>query len=268
MCLEIRSKVDFDSPKSVQQSLFKYFPNRDYHLEAFRRGELFLAKPKVLNDSFDTTNILIEPYKRFKQLIQWNNMRAEAFENHGICSFNEAPDIKQERMWAFYANNFDGYAIEFNPDEFKKIEYAPLHLLPVKYLNKPLNLDDLNLRIHVNDTDLALSDLERENNRNADYFLKCLHLIKDRKVWKDEHEWRLIKAEQNPLSVSCQEHVNRTGFILKIGGDAYQSLYIGYRVSSTIRDSLSRIAAKRHMHVFIVTPQIINGRWDMLVKPV
>ncbi len=268
MCLEQLRPVDFDSPKSVEQLLFKYYPNRDYHLEAFRRGELFLAKPKVLNDSFDTTNILIEPYNHFKQLICWNEKKATAFENHGICSFIEAPEIKQERMWAFYANNYDGFAIEYNPNEFNQEKYAPLQLLPVKYLNKPLNLDDLNLRIHINDNDIAIQDLKQESVRNADYFLKCLHLVKNKKVWEDEHEWRLIKAERNPQNTSCQEHANKTGFILQIGNGAYKSLYIGYRVSSAIRNSLLRIAELKHMRVFVVAPQILNGRWDILIKPI
>lgn len=262
-------KINFDNPASVEQSLFKFYPNRDYHLEAFRRGELFLAKPKMLNDGFDTTRALIEPFNFFKQLVKWNDKNAEAFENHGICSFIESPDVKQQRMWALYADSFNGFVIEFNAAAFKNSRYAPIELLPVKYLEKPLNLDDLNLSIHVNGVDVSISELQNEQERNADYIFKCLHLVKNKAVWGDEREWRLIKGNLNPFKADlCNEHSNRTGYILQISDDFYKSIYIGERIPPQIRESLTQIAKNRGKSVFIVKPQIIDGKWDMMIEPI
>ena len=65
--------IDFDQGRRlVKKSLFKYYPLRDYHIDAFLNGELFFAKPFALNDCFDTSEKLIGPFERFKEAIGWN----------------------------------------------------------------------------------------------------------------------------------------------------------------------------------------------------
>ena len=258
--------LDFDSPKSVRQSLFKYYPNKDYHRRAFRDRQLFLAKPRVLNDAFDTSHILIEPYKEFQKRVGWDKEMAARFESHGICSFIEAPDVRNERMWAFYASNYDGFAIEYNEAEFSKQEYAPLALCPVKYIKKPLNLDDKKLTIKINEVTISQAQLDSDRIRTAEYYFKCLHLVKNKKVWGDEHEWRIIKAERNPSSAKCEDKGD--GYTLQISDKAYRNLFIGYKVPHLLQCYLSKIAKNRGMGVFVVTPQIIRGEWSMSVNEI
>ncbi len=77
--------LNYDKPNTVIGKLLKYYPMRDYHLEAFLRNELFYARPTVLNDSFDVSGIIIESYPRFKTRIGWKKYKESIISEHGIC---------------------------------------------------------------------------------------------------------------------------------------------------------------------------------------
>lgn len=267
MCYIFRHKniIDYDNPEVVSDRLFKFYPLRDYHMEALRRKELFFANPSVLNDSFDISQQMILPFPRFMKRVGWNSEMNSILNTHAICSFIEAKDIKKEWMWTFYANNFEGFAIEFNPDPFLSGVYAPAVLKKVKYLPAPLNLDNDNLTLKVSDETFSISSLDIDRDKYGDRIFHCLHLTKSF-FWKEENEWRMIVG--NPeLNPRFKRNATRTGYFVSVDATAYRRLYIGSRISKDKRGYLIDLAKELHMGTYLVTPRIIKNNWDIDVEP-
>ncbi len=256
--------LNYNIPSKVSGKLLKYYPVRDYHLEAFLKDELFFARPTVLNDSFDVSGKLIEPYPRFKTRIGWNSEKASILSEHGICSFIEAKSVDSERMWSFYADNFDGFAIEFDPQPFLSGKYAPAILKKVKYLQAPLNLDDNCLRITISDDSFRIRDLENDLGKYGDRIFHCLHLTKSCS-WKEENEWRMIMGNR-AINKAFKRNATRTGYSLTIERSIYKKLYIGYRVSKEKQLILRDIAQEKGMNCYMVEPVIRSRKWTIDIQ--
>ena len=193
MCINVKNKIiDFDQDnRQVESNLYKYYNSKNYNIASFAKGELFFARPAVFNDSFDTSAKLITPFDKFKTLIGWNEEKELGLNSHGICSFIESDSVKNGRMWAFYANNYDGFAIEYDKVALLN-KYDMMRPLPVMYLEKPLDLDNLNLRLNIQGQSFYINDIESDYHRLSDRLFQCLHLVKQKQLWEDECEWRMI----------------------------------------------------------------------------
>ncbi|MBR0533954.1 MAG: DUF2971 domain-containing protein [Bacteroidales bacterium] len=258
---------DFDQDgRTIKGQLYKYYPLKEYHIEAFLNNKLFFAKPFTLNDSFDTSEKLIDPFPKFKELINWDKDKASLLDSHGICSFIESDSIKNSKMWAFYADNFNGFALEFDKKQLEN-DYNLLRPLPMMYLNKPVDLDNYNIVFHIQNTLFSIKDIPNDYDRLLDRIFQCIHLEKDKRIWANENEWRMIignVAISNKSFFNISEHPN--GYFLSLKNNAYIRLYIGYRVPYKERCSLSEIAAIKGIDVFVVTPRIYNKQWDMEIS--
>lgn len=80
----------------------------------------------------------------------------------GICCFSSNPN--SELMWSHYADSAKGVCLEF---DFRKNDSIKKKLIPVRYTNKTI--------LAQNEVDVAKA------------------LIKKRKAWSYENEWRLIE---------------------------------------------------------------------------
>ncbi|MBQ9660087.1 MAG: DUF2971 domain-containing protein [Bacteroidales bacterium] len=261
--------IDFDqSGRTIKKRLFKYYPLRDYHIEAFFNDQLFFAKPFSFNDAFDTSDKLIEPFNGFREAIKWDDKKSGLLNTHGIVSFIEDDDAKNGRMWSFYAGNFNGFVLQFDSSALSKKEYYPIHLIPVKYLHAPLNLDDFTLRLRINECEFSIQDVVKNvgfDRLLLDRLFHCIHLEKDSNIWEEENEWRMILGDVTPQHVSIKEHKN--GYLLKMTGNSIQALFIGYRVSLKDRQTLLSIAYSKGIECFLATPKIINNQWDIDIVP-
>ena len=254
--------IDFDQRgRRVQNRLFKYYPLKEYHFKAFLDNQLYLASSSILNDRYDTSSVLIESFPHFKQMIGWTQQQGDILDSHGICSFIEAKDVKNARMWSLYADNFNGFALEFAPRRLENRSYAPIHLMPVTYLDKPLDLDNTKIKIKINEDIIRISDIATDD-KLLDRVFQCMHLAKNKSVWQDENEWRMVVGNVRPKC--CQKKGN--GYLLPIDSSAYISIYIGDRVAKEYRDALAQVASSKGVNAFIVEPRIINGTWDMFVS--
>lgn len=263
MCFQ-RRVINFDKPEKVNQRLFKFYPIKDYHIAAFQQHILFFSHPSKLNDCFDTSSRLIEPYKEFKRRVNWSSDMAKVMDNHGICSFIEAADVKSERMWTFYADSFNGFAIEFDSELLKSSDYAPIQLRAVKYLNEPLNLDDKHRIYHISDEDTRLDYLAIDYAKYSDRFFQCIHLVKNKQMWQEENEWRMIVGNQRG---KAKPHSGGGGLLLKIDPSCYKSLFIGFKVDGTIKLLLRDIANAYGIQSYVITPEIVDNKWDMSIIP-
>lgn len=258
------TKYDFDNPCRVKDKLFKFYPVKDYHIAAFQQGILFFAHPSKLNDLFDTSSRLIDPYDHFRQLIGWDSDKAKMLDSHGICSFVEAPDVKNERMWIFYADCFNGFAIEFDPEKLNNPKYAPIQLRAVKYLGSPLDLNNRSVIYHIADEDFCLDDILVDQNKYSDRIFQCLHLVKNKQMWHEENEWRMIVGN---IRGKAKPHSGGGGYLLAIDQSCFKALYIGFKVDETIQSQLRDIAASYGMKAYKITPEIIGNKWDMSINP-
>lgn len=260
--------VSFDPPgRKVKKRLFKYYPLKEHNISAFLNGELFFARPHMLNDSFDTSAKLIDPFSIFTKFVHWDERKAMLMDRHGICSFIEAKDVKNSRMWSFYADNYNGFALEFVPEELSGVKYGNIHLMPVTYLNAPLDLNDLKLVIKKKNETFRIGDITKDFDKNLDRIFECLHLVKEKKVWADENEWRMIIGD---IAVDNQLYgirAHKDGYLLPLKENPYKGLYIGYKVSYSDRCTLFTIAMKKGIPVYSVMPKIINNQWDMEIQP-
>lgn len=270
MCLH--QYIDFGQRERVIKArLFKYYPLREYHCMAFKRNQLFLAFPSKLNDCFDTSELLIDSFPRFKQTFGWTFESAQQLNRHGICSFIEAADVKNGEMWTHYTNNYNGFAIEYDSKMFDKTsDYMPLHFMPVTYLDKALDLDDEKQSFSINKNEIIsireIYEGGESNSRNLDRLFQCIHLEKNRRIWEKENEWRIILGEIRPMCLSRMLIEHENGYFLKIKEDAYKSLFIGYKVPEQCQTALVDIAKRKGMKTYLVKPVLNNCQWDMEIK--
>ena len=111
-----------------------------------------------------------------------NNL-IEARSKVGICALAESNDI--ESMWINYANNYSGYCIEYDMENYEYNKY----LLPVMYEDqKETDLINSIVKNILGQTIFVLSKEQIDIERNQ--ILKLL-TTKDLK-WSYQKEWRLI----------------------------------------------------------------------------
>ena len=109
----------------------------------------------------------------------------------GICSLAESNDI--EDMWINYANNYSGYCIEYDMEDYEYNKY----LLPVMYEDqKETDLINVIVKNILGQTIFVLSKEQIDIERN--HILKLL-TTKDLK-WSYQKEWRLIGDANFKLS--------------------------------------------------------------------
>ena len=262
-CSSLNNMIDFCRPSKVKQRLFKYYPLTPYHLESFKRHELFFARPSMLNDSFDTSVRMIDPYKSFKERIGWGEGMGQMLDYHGICSFTEGKDVNNEMMWSFYANNFQGYAIEYNPEALYD-KYAPAVLSKVKYLKKPLNLDNDNLRLKISDEVFSIKQVNQDDPKYCDRLFHCLHLVKS-SIWSRENEWRIIMGNRG-TNHGFNMNAMKQGYYLNVETKVYRALFVGYRVPNKELECLMDIASGYSINVYMVEPSIMHGKWDIIIR--
>ena len=239
MCFHKKDIIDFDqNNRQIKQHLYKYYPLEDYNLKVFSNQEIFFTKPHACNDSFDVSEKLIDPYPEFRRRVGWNEQMRFGLGLHGIFSLTEAENVKNSRMWSLYANNYNGFAIEFNEAQFTAFDYWMVHAIPVLYRDAPLNLDDLSLQIKVRNEQFVLENIFSDI-KLKDRFFECLHLIKDKSIWEEENEWRMIIGNlDNQTHKLLQLRNHPDGYYMPLKDGAYKSLFIGYRVPSIKQQTL------------------------------
>lgn len=271
MCFHSRSNlIDFDQGgRTVKQRLFKYYPLKNHNIDAFQNGEIFFSKPHALNDSFDTSDVLIDPFGRFREIVHWNKRMASLLDSHGVFSLIESESVKNQRMWSLYSDSYNGFAVEFNPCNFTGTNYCMIHAMPVRYLDHPLDMDNPNLEITMGYKTFHVRDIANNDPMLTDRLFQCLHLVKDKHVWESENEWRMVIGNIAIEHKDCLGiKVTPNGYLLPLKSDPYKALYIGYKVPYNERCALSTIAFSRGMQVFSVTPKIINKKWDMEISQI
>ena len=189
-------------------SIFKYFPDDKYRLEAIETNKMWYSSPIGFNDVFDTefyidgeavfNNILKKAKSNYEHNIRpgskvWKELRNSVSKGiqdvrnvfgkiritTGVTCFSEVSDSLL--MWSHYAKNHQGVCIEYELSKFNsELQFTPV---PMIYSLKKPCLDNFDI-----------DDPERDI---LDYFIKCL--TTKYSEWSYEREWRIIREKNAHL---------------------------------------------------------------------
>jgi hypothetical protein len=179
------------------EKLFKFYDTNLNNIASLHEGYFWLSNPSDFNDPFDCNINLVEHDnnidKKLDTKIKRNNIL-----NIGVTCFTQV--INEPILWAHYANNYQGFAIELNPDTLRinldKSERKS-SLNPVLYFDKFIKV------------------------KNTDDFAQEYLLTAKSDRWEYEKEWRLLATVDN------KKPFNRIVFYEPI---AIKAIYIGHRL--------------------------------------
>jgi len=206
----------------VPKSLFRFQPPKYNRFRTIQNKQLFLNSASNFDDPFDS----IGNYYDFQRLAdnqktsidnitqKINQLNKERQKSLSVC-FCE--NINNLPLWAFYTQNYQGFAIEYNFFEVPNNAFIE-RLFPILYGPKKPNITNLLLEFEnriINKKDV--SDIELK--------LLSVALLKH-ESWKFQNEWRII-GEEHILSNICPE-----------------AIYIGYKSTKFTQSKLLNISKK------------------------
>lgn len=257
--------------------IYKYYPCNKYSFNVLKDNQLFFSRPSNFNDPFDSSGLLVKPYKKFCDSIGLENID-EIFEKQGICCFTKSDKPDNKHFWSLYAGNYSGFALEFDEDELNSV-YAPLHLEKVHYFNNPMNLDNCKNTFSTNQSDRIYTVKEcideftnpvECNPEPLDRLFQYLHLYKEKKIWGNENEYRMIigNSSRNPrIPVSKKIHPQEKGDLFDLCPNAIKSITLGYKMSPDDMKEIYKIKKETGIPIYEATPDIVS-QWTVTIKPI
>lgn len=253
-------------------SLYKYFQATDLQIDTLSNKQLFFAHPSLLNDSFDTSDKLINEFPTFCNNIRWNDELSKKLDCHGICSMSKGYRPDNRHLWSLYSGNYSGFAVEYDTETLcEYITDNGMDMREVQYRSRPLNLNNM----------LASYEVPEHEDNYVYHIFECfqgdicdkainrlfefLHLQKEEKIWSIEEEMRIIINEHKPRIASTE---SGKGYIIPLEKECFKNLYIGYRTSQDAKKRLKQIAHNLECSIFIVEPKVVKGNWDVEITKV
>ncbi len=256
--------------------IYKYYPCSQYSLNVLKNNQLFFSHPSNFNDPFDSSGLLIKPYKKFCDSIGLEHID-EIFEKQGICCFTKSDKPDNKHFWSLYAGNYSGFAIEFDEDELNS-KYWTLHLEKVYYCDNPMNLDNFKNTFSTNQSDriYTIEECIEEftnpecNPEPLDRLFQYLHLYKEKKVWGNENEYRMIIGNNSRIygnPIYQKIHPQDKGYLLDLHPNAMKSIILGYKISPENRKQILKIIKDKGIQIYEAIPDIVS-QWTVTVKPI
>lgn len=265
--------------------LFKYYSPKKYNFSAIAQQKLFFSHPSNLNDPYDTTILNIKAYHDFCQCLQIDEKTLKANLNkHAICCFSKGEKANNRHLWAFYASNYEGFAVEYDEEligNSAQIIALPLQLFDVDYREKPLDLDSDDTFIIKEaiptegesqrySVDQCVNGYMQGDSILLDRLFTELHLQKETKIWKEENECRLIIGNiiSNKIGRRYFQRIGNKGVMYKLPAPAIKSITIGYRTSPKNKRRITKIASKLGVQLFQATPCTESGCWIVKIDEI
>ena len=254
----------------------KYYSYNVYSLDVLRNNQLFFSHPSNFNDPFDSSfNLLVKPYKKFCDALHGIKNMSNAFEKQGIGCFTKANKPDNKHFWSLYAGNYSGFALEFDEDELNNL-YPPLHLSRVNYFNEPMNLDNFETTFGFDYIDETYTvrkciDTYPYDLMPLDRLFQYLFLYKDKSIWQNEVEYRMVIGEIVREHYQDRIIPNSHGYLLNLPQGAIKSITFGYKISDTHKSEILEILKGKEIPVYIATPDIITTttfHWGITIKSI
>lgn len=296
-------------------SLFRYRNINDYTISAFKNDEIFGSGPSTFNDPYDSIlsynpsqliTYISNKYISINFPIDQIKETAEKFVN-GVCSNRSVQDvfaivslsvdINNETMWAHYASNAKGFALEYSYYELEatinthnqtvrkmskdflqnvdinlnnfdddKIEksIAPIVYVDIKNDATKYMMEIIDYTFETMKNDITIKEfLEKSQlatSNNSDYrkLLSDSFFIK-KKIWQYEKEWRLTGYNHNFLL--C----NQSKFV-KFGNLIPKAIYLGEYINEYDEIALVVMAQKKQIPIYKMK-SIYNGN-KVYLRPI
>jgi len=254
---------------------FKYYSPVDYNFDAIEKSYFFFSKVSKLNDLFDCSADLLLCTNQFSFLNEkGRNKLKKAISNYGICCFSETYDNKA--LWAYYANSYKGFVVEYDDQKFKcreikwrcglpvfcedgeKINDSSLLMLmlrkgKVNYISRsdlPKKKEDVAFMTCASDgcdKEPKSIDIDEamKDGKNLDKWVESLFFSKERESWQAEREYRLF-AGDNAVNYLSENQKCDNGYKIyfpKTKNDIVKSFILGYNFDLCNIEHLKRFSS-------------------------
>jgi len=207
-----------DSPAK----LYKYRAGNRQDLDSLRNAYIWAASLSSLNDPFES-RVDVGDDAALRWVLDFELQR---LRGGGICSF--AADPLDARSWAYYADSYQGYCVEYDAAMLLQSVAYSKTLLKVEYAPTP-PLIELFASVR-----LLLADAAQRSNAYAQAIVGTKEL-----GWSHEREWRLVvnlpgRQQHDPAAIT--------------------SIYVGHRMAHDRRRKLIQQLRNRQVTVHEVRP--------------
>lgn len=216
----------------IPDNLYKYGSfDSQYWKDIIYKAQIYLAPAKSFNDPFDCRANF-----DYKKAVSTGKFRDELIKKFGKRDVETLPELMVEKiiegmredvfvscfsevwdsilMWAHYANNYNGYCIEY--DMSKVRDYIIYNLYPVIYEKNYIDITNYLINLN-NNVGLICNTVKAEE-------------------WNYEKEWRII------------EYVKRSFYLRK----AVKAIYLGKNCSKDICKEILQWASDNKREVYFV----------------
>ena len=234
---------------------------------AFCKNQIFFSKPSNLNDPFDTTKLIVSSYKKFCKDIQWSETGEKNLNKHGICSFSEGKQADNRHLWSLYAANYTGYALEFDfeilSETLPSVYRTPIYLQKVHYANRPFNLNNYRNSFSIKGETFTVQDAISGDIKREDRLFHYLHLYKDKSIWQNEKEWRMIIGNLNE-----NQHLHNigNGYLLDLPPTTIKAIIVGQYMTDDNKQMMKNCAIHKGIPIYEAIPCIVKNKWTVEIK--
>lgn len=239
--------------------VYKYYSPTDYNFDALIKGYFFFSKVSKLNDPFDCSFKLIEQSKDFLQCLRLNDREKEAsdiMKQYGTCSFSRLKGNK--RMWALYANNYQGFCIEYDDRQFDTLktiswdnetpfiavnetnnEDSPYHYMvkgDVGYVQRELDFDNFSIcgfKEKINGDSILIHPIGEclLDDKKRDILFIRICFTKEKHSWESEEEFRLFVGNYIKAMPEKLKEITDAGYKILFDKSIVSSITIGHNFS-------------------------------------
>ena len=274
--------------------VYKYYSPTEYNFDALSKGYFFFSKVSKLNDPFDCSFKLIEQSKEFLQRLGLINKEKEAsdiMKQYGTCSFSRLNGNK--RMWALYANNYQGFCIEYDDGQFDtpriiswkdeipfiatnetNEEDSPYHYMMkgnIGYVQKELDFDNFATcgykELIENGSWIEHSIGEcLYDIKTTDLLFSRICFTKEKHSWESEEEFRLLVGNYINAIPKSFKIITDTGYKILFNKSIVLSITIGHNFSiSNLKLLIDMIGQYPNVPLYITVPGKV---WDIDQKSI
>jgi hypothetical protein len=301
-------KYIFEVPKDFK--LFRMRPNNNYSTDAFINDEIWGTTADSFNDPYDTTYIYDKNELfnyTYNKLINEEELRVELlFTDEHVLNYTKeliksivnnnttrnlmaiacfTEKIDNEIMWAHYANNAQGFALEYSYNDLvnfgKKCEESaidtvkgfyenlinydmeeermPSNLVPIIYDNKKYNMtEDFKKIINLQIKNLKITCVEQKQLSFKEIVIDSIESTKDSRkdftsFWEmnclKKREWA-YEHEWRLLAFNLNSFSGILAPHFRMGFLKPTAIYLGERISDYDKQALMQIAKTKNIKVF------------------
>ena len=259
-------------------NVFKYYPPTDYNFDAIEKHYFYFSKAKRLNDPYDMSLKLINLSPQFKNLSKrlFPNQWRDFSDDYGTCSFSK--DGLNKPMWAYYADSYKGFVIEYDEDKFEEITQElrmPVGYCDVHYVDECPNFDTPKLKIpyrnigEKEEQSFLLDSQTIKDPKNLDRVFQYLWSIKEKSGWEHEQETRMILGNIPTKNRSSKIIYDENGYKVTFPKDAVKRIIVGYNMNES---NIKRIDSIRQFYslpdLYTVQPSEIPFDLKFVIKRV